>query len=484
MSEPSDRTHVVVLGAGLAGLSVARAVLKSRPCGVTVLEKEGQPGGMAISLRVGGVTTDLGPHRIYSMIGEMRRWFREFLGERMYLVRRVSRMYTHGRYLRYPPSPLELLRALGPAALARFGGGYAMARLRALVGGIDTNSFGGVMESAFGRSLCQTLVFPYIEKVWKTPPYGISADMARARVTMGGMGAMVRRLFSRREEPGSESSLRTFHYVRGGIGTLARGLANEIMSLGGEILCKAQVRGLAVEKGRIASVWFRTENGEDRCLPADFVFSTIPVRDLVESLRGDNDGWRPSDETVRAARGLDSLNVVLVFVLARRRNLSADHWLYFPEAVPRFNRAYESKNFDVTLAPIEQTLLCLEGTALPGSPEWRRPDSEIAREFLDDIIATGLLRREDVVETFVHRLENGYPLYRVDYLSRLKRILADLRAVGNLITLGRQGLFLHNNMDHSIYMGLRAAQCWIEKDNPVASWYDGADEFRNVRIVD
>ena len=27
----------------------------------------------------------------------------------------------------------------------------------------------------------------------------------------------------------------------------------------------------------------------------------------------------------------------------------------------------------------------------------------------------------------------------------------------NLVTLGRQGLFNHNNMDHSIYMGLCAA---------------------------
>ena len=43
--DTDDKPHVVVLGAGLAGLSVALAALKARPCHVTILEKEAKPGG-------------------------------------------------------------------------------------------------------------------------------------------------------------------------------------------------------------------------------------------------------------------------------------------------------------------------------------------------------------------------------------------------------------------------------------------------------
>ena len=56
----------------------------------------------------------------------------------------------------------------------------------------------------------------------------------------------------------------------------------------------------------------------------------------------------------------------------------------------------------------------------------------------------------------------------------------------NLITTGRQGLFNHNNMDHSIYMGLRAADLLnsLPAAEAIQRWYDDADHFKTMRIVD
>ena len=59
-----------------------------------------------------------------------------------------------------------------------------------------------------------------------------------------------------------------------------------------------------------------------------------------------------------------------------------------------------------------------------------------------------------------------------------------LRRVKNLMTLGRQGVFLHNNMDHSIFMGLRAAECWAKGGDCTEDWYDRIEGFRKLRIVD
>ena len=50
---------------------------------------------------------------------------------------------------------------------------------------------------------------------------------------------------------------------------------------------------------------------------------------------------------------------------------------------------------------------------------------------------------------------------------------------------GRQGLFNHNNTDHSIYMGLRAADAIAQSpDAPADPWYDTVEEFKHFRIVD
>jgi protoporphyrinogen oxidase len=484
-TEPGN-PRVVVLGAGLAGLSAAREALRGRPCRVTVLEKADRPGGMAVSLQVGDAVSDLGPHRIYSTIDEMRQWFQEFLGDRMFVVRRVSRMYVQGRYIGYPPSAWELAAAFGPAALARFGAGWLAARVRSGLGRLGDDSFAGVMERAYGRALCDALVFPYIEKVWKTPPDRVSADAARARATIGGMGAIARHMVFRRESKGRETTLRQFHYVRGGIETLAKAMADDVRALGGEIVCNAEVTGLRRTGERAAEVVFRCGD-QDRVVPADFVFATIPLRDLVGALRnGEGGAADPAGSAAawQAAQSLVSLGAILVFALVRRPRLSADHWLYFPESKPGINRAYESKNFDASLVPSHQSLLCMEVTALPGDHTWLRSDGDLAAEAVQEIGTTGLMRGEEVLETRVHRLEHAYPLYRLDYSTHLARIWEFLRGIKNLLPLGRQGLFLHNNMDHSIYMGLRAARCWQTQSDPTAAWYGAMNEFRDLRIID
>ena len=67
-----------------------------------------------------------------------------------------------------------------------------------------------------------------------------------------------------------------------------------------------------------------------------------------------------------------------------------------------------------------------------------------------------------------------------------KQIVVGVRAVPNLLTCGRQGLYNHNNMDHSIWMGLRAAAALNEHgvEDGQRHWYNHLDQFRHLRIVD
>jgi hypothetical protein len=68
----------------------------------------------------------------------------------------------------------------------------------------------------------------------------------------------------------------------------------------------------------------------------------------------------------------------------------------------------------------------------------------------------------------------------------LAKVFQGLRSIENLISSGRQGLFNHNNTDHSILMGLRAAETLAEESTRPASdrWYDRVEEFKHLRIVD
>ncbi len=481
---PHSPPKIVVLGAGLAGLTVARTLLEQSGAGqVTVLEREERPGGMARSVEVEGLVSDLGPHRIYSALPEMRAWFQREMGDSLLCVERSSRMFAQGRYLRYPPSPFELLSAYGPLHMARFAGGYASAKLRAVWGNLEPDSFASVMEGNFGRPLCEALVFPYIRKTWKLEPERVSARAAQARATMGGVLRMVRRLLDPHEKPGQETTLRQFHYVRGGIERLPEHLTRGVERLGGRIVCRADVQSLERNGQRIERVHFLNRaSGQTETLDCDFVFSTLPLPSLIQNVIAPH---FETDDLYSSAQALRFLEARMVFASVRRSSLCRDHWLYFPETRPALNRAYESPNFDASLGRDGRTLICLEGTTLEGSEDAGWSNSDLNEKFVREIASTGLFQESEVETTRVERLSEAYPLYEMGYERHLAVLETHMRRFENLISLGRQGLFHHNNMDHTIYTGLCAARCWAEEQNPTAAWFEKEmPRFAQFRIVD
>ncbi|MEX0783642.1 MAG: FAD-dependent oxidoreductase [Dehalococcoidia bacterium] len=66
----TDRPHVVVVGAGLAGLSAALVAARSG-AHVTVLERAGAPGGRATTANEKGFLFNIGPHALYAGAEQM-----------------------------------------------------------------------------------------------------------------------------------------------------------------------------------------------------------------------------------------------------------------------------------------------------------------------------------------------------------------------------------------------------------------------------
>jgi protoporphyrinogen oxidase len=110
--------HVVILGAGLAGLSAAHALTRAG-VKVTVLEKEDHVGGMASSWKVGPYTLDHGPHRFHTRDEELLRHVYEILDNQVVIRERRSRIYLEGKYFDYPLKALNVLKGLDVFLLAR-----------------------------------------------------------------------------------------------------------------------------------------------------------------------------------------------------------------------------------------------------------------------------------------------------------------------------------------------------------------------------
>ncbi|MCK4745566.1 MAG: FAD-dependent oxidoreductase, partial [Bacteroidales bacterium] len=88
---------VVVLGAGLAGLSAAEELTR-RGHEVVIIEKESHPGGLASTIKGNGFEYDLGPHRFHTSNNEILDFVRGLPGIDLLELNRVSRIRLLDRY--------------------------------------------------------------------------------------------------------------------------------------------------------------------------------------------------------------------------------------------------------------------------------------------------------------------------------------------------------------------------------------------------
>ena len=64
-----------------------------------------------------------------------------------------------------------------------------------------------------------------------------------------------------------------------------------------------------------------------------------------------------------------------------------------------------------------------------------------------------------VKTVFTRRLSHAYPLYRRGCEYHFESIDRWLSGVRNLLSFGRQGLFVHDNTHHALYMAYSAVNC-------------------------
>ena len=212
------------------------------------------------------------------------------------------------------------------------------------------------------------------------------------------------------------------------------------------------------------------------------VFSTMPVTELLDMLLA----HRPNARVERARGDMRFIANFLVAVVVNRPRVTENNWLYFPGPETIFNRGYEPKNFSPIMGTANQTMLVLEITCHHGDKIWNATDETLIRETVEGLARTGLVKPEEVVDTLVQRIPHTYPLYDLDYRKRLNLVWRYLARFPRLISAGRQGLFLHNNMDHSIHMGFRAADVVMTEhpDDPQRHFYGEVRRFQKFRIVD
>jgi len=489
----------LVIGAGPAGLTAALEFLRRSDVHPIVLEASHEIGGISRTVRHHGNRIDIGGHRFFSKSDRVMNWWMELMPpeasadtehalrhqnkertlatrgpgpspettDLVMLVRpRKSRIYFLRKFFDYPIKlTADTLGKLGLTRTLKIGLSYLRARFFPRKVEKSLEDF---LINRFGRQLYLTFFKSYTEKVWGVPCEQISAEWGAQRIKGLSLTTAVlhflKKAFAKPrseaiQQKGTETSLiEKFLYPKYGPGQLWEHAADLIRGRGGEILLGWRAARLFVEGETITAVEAVNDQGERRRFPADYVFSTMPVRELIDAMNV------PIPSEVReVSDGLQYRDFITVGLLVNRLTVREadggplkDNWIYIQEPDVLVGRLQIFNNWSpYMVADAAKTWIGLEYFCYQTDALWKMTDEDLKKFAIAEVEKIGILRASDVTDAHVVRVPKTYPAYFGTY-DRFHVIREYLDRFSNLYLVGRNGMHKYNNQDHSMLTAMTA----------------------------
>lgn len=495
----SNKTALII-GAGPAGLTAALELLKRTGIKPIVLECGTEVGGISKSIVHHGNRMDIGGHRFFSKSDWVMQWWQDILpieragsagnefeityqnkkrmvelgksdadasdpDKRMLIRSRLSRIYFLRKFFDYPIKlNLQSIRNLGPIRLIKIAASYGAICLFPRKPERNLEDF---IVNRFGKELYQTFFKDYTEKVWGVPCDKISPEWGAQRIKGLSITKAIlhaaKKIFASNPDGVHQKQTQTslierFLYPKFGPGQMWQEVEKKVTTGGGEIRFRHGITGIALEGGKVVSVTgVNHASGEPFCMPCDYVFSTMPVRDLIE-------GMTPTapQEVLRVAKGLQYRDFITVGLLVNKMkpngrvpsssatNMPPDNWIYIQEKDVRIGRLQIFNNWSPYLVKDPSTIwLGLEYFCNEGDDLWQMADADLIKFAAAELATIDMIDVEDAVDGVVVRIPKAYPAYFGTY-DEFNLIKEHVDLIENLFLIGRNGMHRYNNQDHSM----------------------------------
>ena len=423
---------IIIIGAGLSGLSTAYHLEKKGFTDYLIVEKDQHVGGLCRSFKQDGFTFDITGHLLHASDPYFSSFLESLVGDHVQNVHRNSCIFSHNMFTPYPYQ-------------INLSGLPTKTIVDCIEGFINRKSsirqpklFVDWVSKFFGQGFAKNFFVPYQRKLLQISPKKLSSSWVGRFVPQTSLRQLlVGALEQRDEKIGYNAS---FLYPRSGginvmIEQLHKTINKPIVTRCGVTTIDLQNRVVCFDNGNIESF--------------DIIVNTMPLDNLLKIINDTS-----STNFTRAAQKLLCTSVACLNLGVSRLIGDKKHWIYYPEKQYPFYRAGFYHNFAKSNAPKDCSSLYVECAYRDKSERAVQTKLTAARKDIKKLF--GLADKDIATEQILH-IKHAYVIYDLWRDRNLQKLLDRLQQEG-IYSIGRYGSWMYSSMQEAVLDGKRVAE--------------------------
>lgn len=427
--------EIIILGAGLTGLSAAYHLEQLGIHDYQIFERERTIGGLCRTVQQDGFTFDYTGHLLHLNHLYFQDLIYNLLApENFNTITRRSYIYSQNTYTKYPYQvnlfglPTETITACIQGYLER-------PKLK------KTKNFYQWALKNFGAGITKYFLAPYQNKIFAYDIRKVSDSWTGRFVPQTSLQAMINGAIADQPEIVQQIGYNAnFIYPKsGGIFAWVEQLGNQIKQ---PIQTNYSAKTIDLKNKVITFTNGHTEKFKT-------LISTIPLNNLLNNL------VESSQSNLKILAPKLICNSVTNFNLGiNRPDLSDKHWVYFPEPKYKFYRLGFPHNFTSLATPANCSSLYGEFAHVNKSPAYVQENLKTALKQVKQLLN---IQEHEILTEKIIDIKHAYVIYNQWRDQNLPKILQTL-ADQQLYSCGRYGAWKYSSMQEAILDGKAVAE--------------------------
>lgn len=419
---------IVIIGAGLTGLSTAYHLEKKKYNNFEIFEKEIEVGGLCRSVKQDGFTFDYTGHLLHINDSYFESFIEKTISkENMNNILRRSFIYSNETYTKYPYQ--INLNGLPAQTIAECIEEYVNKKKS----NKKNKSFYDWVLENFGNGFAKYFFVPFQTKILDYDITKVSSSWTGRFVPKTSLKQMIIGAIKDQDDQIGYNS--HFYYPK------ENGINDWIINISDTIKNKVKTQ-FEVKQVNIKNKTIIFSNGHIQ--KYDYLITTMPLDYLLKIIK------TPTNINFKKAAQKLVCNSVVNFNLGvSRENLSDKHWIYFPENRYPFYRIGFPHNFSNKMTPKNCSSLYGEFSHVNKSKneiEIKLKDSlKTAKKILN-------IKENEILTEKIINISHAYVIYDFWREKNLQKLLNELKKY-DIYSVGRYGEWKYSSMQEAILDG-------------------------------